>query len=83
MRFVAHPVTGLYVTVHSSFPLPLSAILSGVGNWSTWPPTDWPFWGAFRILVACNVCSGWGLEWCMHRDSDKGRFQLIVSFMCY
>jgi hypothetical protein len=46
VRLVAHPATGLYVTVHSTSPLLLSAILSSVGNWSVWPLTDWTFWDA-------------------------------------
>jgi hypothetical protein len=46
--------SGLYVIVHGSSPLLLLAILSSVGNWSSWPPTDWTFWEAFRILVTCK-----------------------------
>jgi hypothetical protein len=44
----------LYVTVNSSSPLLLSAILSRIGDRSTWPPTDWTFWEAFRIPVTCK-----------------------------
>jgi hypothetical protein len=63
MRFVAHPVTKDYVTVHSWSQILLSTILSSVGSWSIWLPTGWKFWEAFRILVTCkrdfllfNVC---------------------------
>jgi hypothetical protein len=38
---------GFYVTVHSTSPLLLSAILSSVGNWSISPSIDWKFWDAF------------------------------------
>jgi hypothetical protein len=50
---------GLYVTVHSTSPLLLSAILSSVGNWSMWSQTGWTFREAFRITVTCeeNSCS--------------------------
>jgi hypothetical protein len=55
MRFVAHSVAEdcmLQFIVHFRFSS--SAILSRVGNWSMWPPTDWMLWGAFRILVTCK-----------------------------
>jgi hypothetical protein len=66
MRFVAQPVIeDCMSTVHSSSPLLVSAILSSVGNWSTWPPSDRTFCDAFRILftskeIFCSfsTCSG-------------------------
>jgi hypothetical protein len=76
---------GLYVTVRSSSPLPLSVILSSACNWSMWPLMDWMFRDAFIMLVTCKeICSFYiysegGLEWCMHRDSDNDQCQLIVS----
>jgi hypothetical protein len=37
-----------YVTVHSTSPVLLSAILSSDGNWSLWPSMDRTFWDDFQ-----------------------------------